>query len=345
MLAWHATAAEPTLPPGIKTFSKMPRTLSEVCTAHENASTQACDYLQGDHPVEISDYRETLTLRDEKEKQKSGTRLNPSTRRPILTVGVEVATEDQARLPKLSAGSINDYLKTHYVSFQAKIQKDAKGALYLHQRPIAVTGSYGRNKLTEDFNPAVANVVRQFHSLGLFLPPKTPPTPENLRTVVMIHKHSAVEKDSLRPDAVRIDYERYEYLFVRARPDLAGSKLNLHVFATSDERRKLHYLKSGRNPTRATDCTLKADVMFTKYDTAGLIPAESAMRRQNLNANATFTIAELDAYTKRTLGIRGDALENLNATLDAIIDGKIKPGGSASPTTSTNSPSLVPPKK
>ena len=330
LLTQQARAAEPVLPPGIKTFSSLPRSFREIRDAHEKAAAQACDYLLGGKAVEINDFAPALTERDEKENSKLKSRPNPSTRRQVLTVGVEVAKEDQAKLPRLSAGKINEYLNTHYVSFQAKIQKDAgKGTLYLHHRPIAATSSFSRAGATEDFNASVADSVRNFHSLGLYLPAKTAPTPENLRCVAMIHKHMAVEKNPVRPDADRLD-ERYEFLFIRARPGIAGTRLDLHVFFTTDERRKLHYLKSGRSPARPSDCTLKAEVMFTKYDAAGLEPMESAMRRQMVNDKAVFEMAELDAFTKRNIATKGDALDNLLDTLDAILDGKVKPSAASS---------------
>jgi hypothetical protein len=333
MASGTVNGADPQIPVGLKVVSTIPRTNTEVAAAHQKADLNSCDYLPAGEALVINSFQAYLTARDKKEKLKGIP--NPSTRREVLTVGVEVAKEDVSKLPKISGSSIQDYLNSHYISFQLKIQKDpVKGALYLHHRPIAATATFGKAKITEDFVESVAGSVRELHSLGVYLPTKTPPTPENLRTVVLLHKHIAAEKNLIRPGNDRIE-NHYEYLFIRARSNLAGNKLDIHVFATTEERRKLHYLRTGSNPTNPAGCTLKGEVFFTKFKPGGLEPAESAMRRQVVSAKSSYDMFELDSYTKSNLKNQGDALDNLNNTLDSIIDGKIKPSAkpNAFPTT------------
>jgi hypothetical protein len=309
-------------PPGIRTFSSMPRSASDIASAYLRAANQSVEFLQKGEPLELSSYTPYLTRRDRIEKHAK--LPNPSTRRSMFSIGVQVSKEDQVRLPKLSAALILDYLSDHYVSVQARIQKDAgTGTLYLHQRPIVVTSKYGTIKLTEDFAPAVANSVRDIHSLGLYVPVKTPPTPENLRTLVLIHKHDALDAKSNRIEP------RYELVIVRGRANFGGSKLELHCFATSDERTQLHYLKSGRAPTRFNDCTLRANVYFSRYTGGDLVPADSVLRSQTINSQATFDMKDLNSYTRNSLKLSGDALTNINEVLDAIIDGKLRPGAEA----------------
>ena len=170
----------------------------------------------------------------------------------------------------------------------------------------------------------MAGSIREIHSLGVYLPTKMLPTPENLRTVVLVHKHTAAEASPARPGAFNL-VSRYEFIFVRARASVAGNRLDLHVFATSDERRKLHYLRSGGSPTNPDDCTINAEVFFTRFGNGGLIPEEAAMRREKVKARSSYDLIELDAHIKRNIALKGDAFDNLLETLDAIIDGKIKP--------------------
>ena len=142
---------------------------------------QGVEFVPSGEPLELNSFTPYLTKHDRR-VDKNARLPNPSTRRPMFSVGISVDKEDQLRLPKLSATKIVDYLDEHYVSVQARIQKDAAtGALYLHHRPIVVTAKYGAVRLTEDFTPAVANSVREMHSLGVYLPTSQPPKPANLR--------------------------------------------------------------------------------------------------------------------------------------------------------------------
>jgi hypothetical protein len=247
----------------------------------------------------------------------------------MMSVGIDLKKPDQARLPTLSKDKILDYLAEHYVSVQARVQKDAKGMEYLHHRCIVATGTFRGDKRTEDFHPAVGNAVKDIHALGNFVPPKVDPTPENLRTAVLIHKHTGIDiaAKKTRPE--------FEFIIVRGRQTALG-KLDLYCFVTTDQRTKLHYLKSAQKaPTRYADCTLKAQVYFSKYVDGGLIPSDSVVRSQLVNSQASFLMKDLDALVKSELKL-SDAFTNLNETLDAIIDGKLKPpANSAEAATST----------
>jgi hypothetical protein len=323
------------LPPGIKTFSKVPTGATEVANAHLNARGEGVEFLQKGEPLELTGFALKLTKRDDA-VLKNGKVPNPSTRRFMLSVGIELLKEDQARLPTLSKERIIDYLNSNYVSVQARVQKDSKGNQYLHHRCIVATGSFRGAKLSDDFQPAVANAVKEIHSLGIYLPPKVQPTTENLRTAVMIHKHTGIDAASVKAGNAKTEAQ-YEYIFLRGKQSAAGGKLDLYCFITSDERTKLHYIKPGqRPPTKYSDATLKAQVYFTKYVDSGLVPAESVARNQTVNSQATFLMSDVDAFARNKLG-QTDAFANLNQTLDAIIDGTLKP--SSKVPSSTGSPS------
>jgi len=318
-----ANAAPVVAPQGIKTFSTMPRSGSEIASYHLRANDQGIEFLPKGEPLELNSYQGSLTARDRREFAGKKT-PNPSTRRFALSVGIEVDPRDQTKLPALSSATILDYLKNHYVSVQARIQKDEKGMLYLHQRPIVATAKFGKVRLTEEFTPAVANSVKDMHSLGMFLPSKLPPTPENLRTVVLIHKHTGLDAAALKR-GVEQPEPQYEFVFIRGKQNIIGNKLDLHCFITSDERTKLHYLRPSLAPLRYQDCSLKGQVYFSRYTGGDLIPADSVVRSQAVTSKATFAMPDLDNFVRNGLRLSGDALSNLNETLDAIIDGKIRP--------------------
>jgi hypothetical protein len=61
---------------------------------------------------------------------------------------------------------------------------------------------------------------------------------------------------------------------------------------------------------------------FTEYSAAKQSPSAKALRKTIFNSQASFTLSQLDEYAA-SAGWEGDALDNLSATLDAIIDGKL----------------------
>jgi hypothetical protein len=313
------------LPPGIKTIQKMPRSTTEVARAHLDNREEAAEFLQGGELLEFNSFALKLTRRDGA-PPKGGKLPNPSTRRFMLSVGIDLKPADQARLPTLSKDKILEYLQDHYVSVQARVQKDARGSQYLHHRCIVMTGTFRGGKLSEDFQPAVANSVREIHALGLYLPAKSDPTPENLRTAVLVHKHTGIDiaAKKTRPE--------FEFIIVRGRQQALGA-LDLYCFVTTEQRTKLHLLKSAQKPpTKYAECSLKAQVYFTRFDDTGLTPSESVVRNQSVISQASFAIKDLDALVKSQLRL-SDTFTNLNETLDAIIDGKLKPADQQVPTT------------
>jgi hypothetical protein len=146
---------------------------------------------------------------------------------------------------------------------------------------------------------------------------------------VLVHKHTGIDiaAKKTRPE--------FEFIIIRGRQSALG-KLDLYCFVTTEQRTKLHLLQSAQKPpTKYADCTLKAQVYFSKYDNGGLTPSDSVVRNQTVNSRATFAMKDLDALVKSELHLT-DAFTNLNETLDAIIDGKLKPPA-ASPAAATTS--------
>jgi hypothetical protein len=317
VLVWQVSnvAAAPKAPPGIKTFTTFPRADSEIAGAYREAKGQMVDFLPEGEALALTTFTPYLTERDR--NAKSPRLPDVSIRRPVLSVAIKVAEEDQVDMPQLSKPSILSYLSAHYVSLQARIQKDAATReLYLHHRPLAATAKFGKVKLTEEFAPAVVNAVRDIHSLGLYLPPNTAPVPSNLRTAVMVHRHRELD---VRGEQT----ECYEFLVLRARPNHRDG-LNVYAFATSDHRRELHYLRTDETPHRVRDCALQASVRFTKYSGGQLVPAESVVRRYSVDSQATFSVERLNKFLRQDRKRDGDLWDHLNEVLDQIIEGGVK---------------------
>ena len=87
-------------------------------------------------------------------------------------------------------------------------------------------------------------------------------------------------------------------LFVRARVDGQSTErqVTLHAFATTEDRTRLRYLPPYQAPSKAADCSIKSTIYFTSYGFANLYPAAKSTRRIEINAQASFAMADLDRY-------------------------------------------------
>jgi hypothetical protein len=314
----------------LKILRIVPRSEDEIARLHERTRGYACEPVSPNEPLEITGYMPCLTERDRSEFER-GVLLLPSSRRHMFSIGLDILHEDKSRLPTVSGGQILKYLRDHYVTVQARIQKDpVTSELFLHHRPLAATVSFGKGTLTQDFTEASLTAVRDFHSLGVFLPSGESNSPRNLRTLVLIYR-SVVLLPAVGNGKPRLK-PKFEYVFIRAR-DAAGGpnpQLALHAFATSDHRQRLHYLQPWSIPRQSQQCGVHAHVMFTEYSTLGLIPTKSATRNVTYASQTEFTWDQLDRFAHEHEW-RGDALDNLNQTLDLIIDGKLESSAVSGP--------------
>lgn len=310
-----AQAAEPRIRDS-RTISVLPQTSAEIKLLHDRAKGFAAELLPADEPYEIKSFVPFLTKRDEIEAK---SRLpNTCSRRHAFSVGLEMLTDDQKQLPVLSGNQILTYLKAHFVSVQARIYREpVSRELYLGPRCLAATQTFQKGNLTEEFSPTVAESVNNIRSLGLLLKAKTPPTAANLRTLVLVHKNELSQGTS----AVVAAKTNYEYLFIRgveAGPD----RLELHAFATSDERTKLHWLMPAQLPTAPSNCSVRGAVHFTEYSMQGLYPKTAVIRRSLITGQLSIPWDALDIYAHKTLG--RPAFECITEILDAIISGDLR---------------------
>jgi hypothetical protein len=304
---------------------KLPRDVEEVERAFETSRNASIQVSVGE-PMEICDLsQETVfdvTVGGKKDKLKF-----QFGRVGALTFGLEVSPADQLNLPAVSKGRIMKRVTENYISIQVRPQRDVQtGAIYLYYKPFAAIGSYLEPD-TQEFSPLMEDSVRDFRGLGLFVPPEAPINAENLRTFVGVNKTMITdEKD---PDAPKPAlFPNYEFVFVRAR--IEGEKVELHSFLTNEHRRVLHYLKPYVPPRSPDECSIKSVLLFTAYSVAKQSPSAKAIRRAFTHSRASYALDELNAYAAAQHW-QGDALDNLTALLDAIIDGKLTKQPVASP--------------
>ncbi len=302
----------------VQTLSVLPVEDHRLASAHELARRNACEPIPAGEPVLLHSFRPYLTRRDTREYGENVPAL--STRQPIFSVGMGMLPSDQRALPTLSARRILTYLRGNYITLQVRVQKEPiSGELFLHHRSLAGVAQYRASKLTQQPTEGLGKTLQNYRSLGLFLPEGEEPTPQNLRTLVLLHKSERASDAGVHRSSTK-----YEYVFIRARTKGSGREqsLELHTFATSDRRQKLHYLKLGSEPSRSDFCSFKTMVYFTDYSHAGLYPVESASRGTVFNDRAEYAMEELEAYAVQHAWT-GGVLQNVTPLLDAIIDGEI----------------------
>ncbi|HEX3657662.1 MAG TPA: hypothetical protein VHV55_17865 [Pirellulales bacterium] len=299
----------------LKIIRKLPQTEAEVAAAHDRAAGMACEHIPPGQPLEITSFVPQLSA-------DAGDRdlPIPTSRRAVLSVGLDMLEDDRADLPTLTGGRILSYIDEHYVAVEVRVQRDLdSGELHLHHRPMAATLEYHGAHITQPFVDLVSDSIQQMRSLGLWTDAARVRQPSQLRTLVMLHKNMLNQEAGRdgKPRAV------YEFMFVRARPaKRGGDSLDLHTFATTQQRQWLHYLDPFRSPQRAAQCGIRGSIYFSEYKVANLLPSASATRRTSVRAAESFPIDRLDDYAARQ-GWSGGALEHLADLLDAVIDGKI----------------------
>ncbi|MDB5348567.1 MAG: hypothetical protein JWP89_6944 [Schlesneria sp.] len=306
-----ATAAESRIR-DLRTLSVVPNTVDEIKRMYDQSRDFSAELIQEEEPLEVKTFAPFLTKLDEIEAKKKGL-PNASTRRHVLSVGLEMMTDDQKQLPMLSRNQILGYLKEHFVSIQARVYRDPiSRGLYLGPRCLAATRSMRSSNLTLSFTGTVAESVGNIRSFGLLLPERTPPTPSNLRTLVLVHRNQlqgAVPKTN------------YEYLFIRAHAS-GPDQLELHAFATSDERTKLHWLNPAMNPKLPSDCSVRGAVAFTEYSQQGLYPKNAVVRRTLTTGKKSFAWDSVEKHARESFG--RPAMDSITQILDAIIAGEIQ---------------------
>lgn len=303
----------------LRTISKLPMTSREIDQEFQRSRSEACELIPQGESLEISSYAAVLTERDRTERNQR--QLVPSCRRDLFNVGLEFERRDEADLPALSRGPIVKYLNDHYVSIQGRIRRDLLDRKpYFHHRPLALTAQYRGSKMTQDFEPIVASSMREFHSLGLFVPGDTRlKTPENYRTIVLLFRTEIMSSTSRSPR------ESFEFAIIRGREELNADELALrpHVFVTSQGRTKLEYLSPSQRPLSPARCGVLGRIAVTKFDSAGIYPQASATRSYRLDSQSVWDMGKsLDAYCQQQQW-RGGFAENVSRVLDAIIEGEL----------------------
>jgi hypothetical protein len=323
-----AGAAE--VDPGLtRIIRHIPRTDAELAVLHERCADQGCEPIEDGLPLEVVGFNEPVAHhRSSVSAGSPRATVLESSRRGVLSFGLDMAPDDQQQLPLLSGGKILEYVDRTYIAVQVRVERDTpSGEPFLHFQPTAVQGDYANRRTATPFTPMMRECVSQVRGLGLYLKPGQTAKAENLRTLVASHRSLADDARQAELEAKGISgrEQHFELLCVRARVGGQSTErqVTLHTFVTTEDRTRLRYLPAYRMPSKAADCSVKSTIYFTSYGFANLYPAAKSTRRIEVNAQTSFAMADLDRYAS-SQGWEAGALANLTEVLDAIIDGRIR---------------------
>lgn len=297
----------------------VPRTDAELAEAFDKSRNASIQVRVGE-PMESPPFSERTTYDVTLAGQKLKVPFDFS-RQGALTFGLTLNESDQANLPSVSKRTILDRVNGNYISIQVRPQRDVEtGAIYLYYKPFAAIGSYTAPKAHE-FSPLMEDSVRDLRGIGLYVPPGTPISAEALRTFVAVNKTTITDPED-RDAPMPKTFPHYELLIVRAVVE--GDEITLHTFCTTEWRTLFHYLRPYQAPTSPDECSIKSVLFFTDYSVAKQSPSAMAQRHTIIrDAQATFEMADLDAFVV-SKGLQGQALDQLNAVIDAILAGELE---------------------
>ncbi len=302
----------------VQTLTRLPKTDREMAAVFAVTDRQSCEQLPKGEPFEVRTMTSTLTLRD---RLNSKTKVMPSSRASIFSVGLEIDAADRSDLPMLSGGKIAEYLNENCVLVQARMRKDLLDRkLYYFHRPLALTAAYRGSRTSLPFEEVVAANMRQFHGVGLFVEDREKIDAEQLRTLVLAFRNNVMQPGSTRAT------EQYEFVFVRGHESKLPDRLDHHVFVTAENRQVLYYVAPYAQPSRPSRCSILGRIAITGYDATGVYPKESATRSYKIDARSKYRMSDIEQYCIDN-EIDGGFHSNLTKILDAIIARKLRSSG------------------
>ncbi|MCC6509969.1 MAG: hypothetical protein IT423_12755 [Pirellulaceae bacterium] len=293
----------------LKVIDALPRTTAEMERLHRDSSGNRCEQIAEGQSLEMSSFSNIRTSESAREKNS-----RPASRQSIISVGLVMDSADRANLPLASRSRILDYMDENYVSIQVRVRRDLLDSkLYFHHKPLAATVRFRGSKVTQSFEPLVRTAVYEFRSVGLFTTNRGERRPEDLRTLVLMFKNTAIQTGARTVN-------QYEYAFIRGREGKDEDRLETHVFVTADQRSQLVYLNPYERPSRPDACSIRGSIAITDFDsTTGAIPRESATRSYRLDARRIFPMENIDVYCQNNK-LEGGIYQHLDEVLDVLID-------------------------
>ncbi len=198
-----------------KLIHRVPRTMAEVAEAHAQCKNSAVRIPAGS-PLVVDGFSERIaydvTLAGD-DRQGTRSLLFGALRLGTLAFGLDMTKSDQKNLPLLSSSIIMSHINGTYVSVQVRVHRELPaGPPYLHYRPLAAMGAYGKPSRSTDFEELVEESIDNVRGLGLFVKEGAPLSAESLRTLVIANKCRVAKPDAATGQTRILPY--YDLFFV-----------------------------------------------------------------------------------------------------------------------------------
>jgi hypothetical protein len=298
--------------------SKIPSSPIELEAVFRQRKNDTCETLETGEPLELKQFALALTQRDK--FQSPSKEVMPSTRVPVLTIGLNMQPADQRSLPTLSRSTILNYLESNFVSIQARVSKDpVTRELTLQYRPIGAVGGFTGLPVTKEYVEAINSTIKNVRGIGMYEPKSRNDKKERspFQIAILLFRSTYMDDSGVGETA------QHELGFV-CMGNSNGDEPDISFIATTNQRKTwlLFSRESSQMPKRLNDCSMVATVRFDQFITGGLQPKTGIVRRISNRAKQKFDVEDIERFLASE-NLTGGWTENLDLAVEAILDGRV----------------------
>jgi hypothetical protein len=234
---------------------------------------------------------------------------------PAFSISLEVHPAARGTLPKVTKGSIEDYLHDNRLAIEVPLYADANGIPFLGSDLKAAAFERDNPSLTISPEPMVGHAVRDLRTIGVFRP-KGEDVPLTSGTLVLIFGYS-VENREMVTSVARAPKREFELIFLQLPKPEARESSKVLAFATSNQRTVLNELV----PLSISDsqASINAQIRFREFTKLGLYPSDPIVIAVQHTAKNSLPVEM--AHSLLT-GANGSAPISLTDLLYEIHEGK-----------------------
>jgi hypothetical protein len=230
-------------------------------------------------------------------------------RMAAVTVGLEIDSVADLKLPTASAGAIRKYLEEHRLAIEPIVFQDENGNAYFGTDCRAAFYKNAYPTSTIKAEPLIEEAIGRFRAIGILREGED----ADGRTLVMAFRYvDSTQKDGLtnaKPNEVT------ELLFLHLAQSSSPDKLpKLEIFATTDSRQNLHRLVTDTDSVIQDPLpTISAAIRFDTFVLMGLYPAKPVVTGIRLRSSG---VISYDTIVKLTQ----TGSEKDRATFQSLLD-------------------------
>ncbi len=214
-------------------------------------------------------------------------------RMAAVTVGLEIDSAADLKLPTASAGAIREYLIQHRLAIEPIVFQDEKGNAYFGTDCRAAFYQIAYPTSTIKAEPLIEEAIGKFRAIGVLREGAN----ADGRTLVMAFRYvDSTQKDGLvsaKPKDVT------ELLFLHLAESSPDKLPKLEVFATTNSRQNLHRLVTDTDSVIQDPLpTISASIRFDNFILMGLYPAKPVVTGIRLRSSGVISYDTIMKLTK-----------------------------------------------